>query len=179
MEQTQENVTEVTKEVAKEEAKVPTFDEFLSLDKNNQAEFDRRVTKACNTAIENAKANWTKEEEEKRTEAERLAKLSTDERHKEELEKERNARITAEAKVNAYELRSQAEKDNQDIPVSLFDLIDFNKCNTADLVQKQIDTIKTTFNKAVEDAINEQFKEKTPKSVVGEVKKSEVSRIHI
>ncbi|GHU69864.1 hypothetical protein FACS1894184_14540 [Clostridia bacterium] len=55
-----------------------TFDNLLSGNKSYQAEFDRRVSKALNTA----KSQWQRESEaqvqQARTEAEKLAKMTAD-----------------------------------------------------------------------------------------------------
>ena len=61
-----------------QEQKPLTFDEILT-DKDYQAEFDRRVNKAIETATNNAKSKWEEEfkvkMEKERTEAEKLANM--------------------------------------------------------------------------------------------------------
>ena len=74
-----------------QEQKPLTFDEILT-DKDYQAEFDRRVNKAIETATNNAKSKWEEEfkvkMEKERTEAEKLANMKESEKHKYELEQE-------------------------------------------------------------------------------------------
>lgn len=84
------------------EGEVLTFDEILK-DKAYQSEFDKRVSKA----LETAKTNWEKEAEGKRTEAEKLAKMDEAEKHRYEIEKAEKEKNDALAKLNAYELKEQ------------------------------------------------------------------------
>ena len=84
MEDNNTNQNTDPKEKGKEttEPTLKTFDEMLK-ESNYQSEFDKKVAKA----LETAKAKWTKEEENKRTEAENLAKMSADEKHAHEIQK--------------------------------------------------------------------------------------------
>lgn len=52
-----------------------TFDDFLK-GEGNQAEFDRRVQKAVNTAVTNAQAKWKALTDDKLSEAEKLAQMT-------------------------------------------------------------------------------------------------------
>ena len=54
----------------------PSFDDFLKTG-SNQAEFDRRVQKAVNTAVTNAQEKWQALTDDKLSEAEKLAKMET------------------------------------------------------------------------------------------------------
>lgn len=51
-----------------------SFEEFLALE-GNQAEFDRRVQKAVNTAVTNAQTKWKALTDDKLSEAEKLAQI--------------------------------------------------------------------------------------------------------
>ena len=61
-----------------------TFDDFLK-DGKNQAEFDKRVQKAINTA----KANWEEIMNSEKTEAEKLAKMNKEQKLEYQAQKER------------------------------------------------------------------------------------------
>lgn len=153
-----------------------TFDDILT-DKEYQAEFDRRVSKA----LETAKANWEKEAEAKKTEADKLAKMDADEKHKFEMDKMDKERKDALAKLNAYELKEQAVKmaTEKGVNISLLDVIDYTN-ETAETVKKKVDDIAVAFNKAVEQAINDRFKQSSPKHVDGSgTSRKDVSRISI
>ena len=152
-----------------QEQKPLTFDEILT-DKDYQAEFDRRVNKAIETATNNAKSKWEEEfkvkMEKERTEAEKLANMKESEKHKYELEQERLAKESAINELNAYKLRDEAFKiaKEKGLDTSLLEDIDFSKQN-AETITTIIDTNKQVFDKALEKAINERYKEKTPENV--------------
>ena len=56
-----------------------SFEEFLALE-GNQAEFDRRVQKAVNTAVTNAQTKWKALTDDKLSEAEKLAQMTKEEK---------------------------------------------------------------------------------------------------
>lgn len=56
-----------------------SFDDFLKTEKN-QAEFDRRIQKAVNTAVSNAQEKWKALTDDKLSEAEKLAKMTKEEK---------------------------------------------------------------------------------------------------
>ena len=162
MEQT-ENVVEETTQV---EDKPLSFDEILG-DKTYQAEFDRRVQKA----LETARSKWEAEEQTKRTEAEKLAKMDAEQKAKYELKKERERADEALAKLNAYELKNTAIKIAQEkgLDISLLEDIDYSK-QTAETITTIIETKKAVFDKAIEKAMNDKYKEKSPININSDVK---------
>lgn len=139
-----------------------TFDEILQ-DKYYQSEFDKKVAKA----LETARKKWEKELEEKRTEAEKLAKMNAEEKHKYELEKAIKEKEEAIAKLNAYELKEQAIKiaNEKELPISLLNVIDYTK-EDAESIKTKIDEIEVVYKQAIQSGINDRMKEKTPKTVV-------------
>ena len=142
-----------------------------------RAELNKAIVAEREKAIEKAR----KEFEAEKTEAERLAKLSSEERLKEELNGYKTRAEKSEAMLNAYQLKDQTVKDNSDVPVDLINLIDFNKYNTAELVKEQLEVIKNVYKKAVENGVNESLKEKTPVTKLQDTvtKKKNVSRYSI
>lgn len=162
MEQTETVVAETTQV----EDKPLSFDEILG-DKTYQAEFDRRVQKA----LETAKVKWEVEEQTKRTEAEKLAKMDAEQKAKYELKKANEERDSAIAKLNAYELKNTAIKIAQEkgLDISLLEDIDFSKQN-AETITTIIDTKKAVFDKALEKAIKDRFKEKSPININSDIK---------
>lgn len=134
-----------------------------------------------NKMISAEKDKIRKELEAEKTEAERLAKLSSEERLKEEMNNYKTRAEKSEAMLNAYQLKDQTVKDNSDVPVDLINLIDFNKYNTAELVKEQLEVIRNVYKKAVENGVNESLKEKTPITKLQDTvtKKQNVSRYSI
>ena len=78
-----------------------TFEDFLK-DGKNQAEFDRRVNKAIETALGNSKAKWQEEADQKAEEAAKVAKMNAEQKQQYELEKlqKENERLLAESVRN-------------------------------------------------------------------------------
>lgn len=146
------------------ESKPLTFDEILG-DKEYQKEFDRRIAKAINTA----KEKWEIDAEAKRTEAEKLAQMKESEKQQYALEKASRERDEAVAKLNAYELKNQAIKiaTEKGLDISLLEDIDYTK-QTAETISTIIDTKKSVFDKAIEKAMNERYKEKTPENIIND-----------
>ena len=70
-----------------------TFDDFLK-DRKNQAEFDKRVQKAINTA----KANWEEIMNSEKTEAEKLAKMNKEQKLEYQAQKNRQRKSTCRIK---------------------------------------------------------------------------------
>jgi len=146
------------KEPTGTENKTQTFDEVLS-NKEYQAEFDRRVQKA----IETAKGKWQEINDAEKTEAEKLAKMNKEQKLEYEAQKEKQEKENALAELNAYKMKEQATKiaSEKGLEVSLLDLIDFRTI-TAEKLNENIDNLSIVFNKAVERTVNERLKEDTP-----------------
>lgn len=79
-------------------ASVNTFEDFLK-DGKNQAEFDRRVNKAIETALGNAKVKWQEEADQKAQEAAKVAKMNAEQKQNYEIEKlqKENEKLKQEA----------------------------------------------------------------------------------
>lgn len=152
-------MNEENKEVTNEETTPVTFDELLQ-DKEYQREFDKKVAKA----LETARAKWEKQAEADRTEAEKLAKMTAEEKSKFEMEKLAKEKEDAVAKLNIYELKEQATKiaNDKGMDVELLDILDFGK-ETAESVKAKLDSVSKIFNKAVEKAVNEKLKQPNPR----------------
>lgn len=138
-----------------------TFEEMLGKE-NYQSEFDKRIAKA----LETAKTKWEDDAKAKQTEAEKLAKMKEDEKHQYELNKANERAEEAIAKLNAYELKNTAIKIAQEkgLDISLLEDIDYSK-QTAETITTIIDTKKAVFDKAIEKAMNEKYKEESPLNV--------------
>ena len=103
MEENKENVNAGATEPVGTETKPITFDDFLK-GEGNQAEFDRRVQKA----IETAKNKWQEINDAEKSEAEKLAKMNKEQKLEYEAQKERKEKEEAIASLNAYKLKDQA-----------------------------------------------------------------------
>lgn len=135
-----------------------TFDDFLK-DGKNQAEFDKRVQKAINTA----KTNWEEIMNSEKTEAEKLAKMNKEQKLEYQAQKERTDKEKALAELNAYKLKEQATKiaSEKGLDISLLTFFNFETVK-AEEINSKIEEVSNAFNKAVEKAVNERLKEDTP-----------------
>ena len=153
METTAESV-ETTVETAKvEQEKTFTRDELNKIVSTEKAK-----------ALEQYKAQV----EAEKTEAEKLAKMKSDEKLQYQLEKSNEEKNNALAELNAYKLKEEAVKIASDkgLEVSLLDLIDF-KTVTAEKLSENIDNLSAVFNRAVEKAVNDKLKEDAPVTKMG------------
>lgn len=128
------------------------------------------LNKIISAEREKVRAELIKDEEAKKTEAEKLAKMDADEKHRYELEKAEREKNEALSKLNAYELKEQATKiaTEKDLDISLIDIIDYSK-ETADSIKTKLDNIDSVFKKAVEKKVNERLQEKSPRQVSSSV----------
>lgn len=158
MEGENKNVNTGAEESVGTENKTQTFDEVLS-NKEYQAEFDRRVQKA----IETAKTKWQEINDAEKSEADKLAKMNKEQKLEYEAQKANKEKDNALAELNAYKLKEQALSiaSEKGLDVNLLNLINF-KTVTAEKLSENIDNLSVVFNKAVEKAVNEKLKEDTP-----------------
>lgn len=152
------------------EAKPETsFDDFLK--NGGQAEFDRRVEKAIRTAVNNAKGKWEAVTDDKLSEAEKLSKMTAEEKATYRAEK-------AEKELN--ELKHQMAI--RDMVKTARGLLAEEKISVPDeiiknLVTEDAETTKTAvkdfadaFKQAVQDAVKDALRGKTPRASTGSTK---------
>ena len=89
----------------------PSFDDFLKTG-GNQAEFDRRVQKAVNTAVTKAQEKWQALADDKLSEAEKLAKMTKEEKAQYMQQKRDNP-----YRAKEYPRRTGCANKNQDLKV--------------------------------------------------------------
>ena len=140
-----------------------TFDDFLK-GEGNQAEFDRRVQKA----IETAKGKWQEINDAEKTEAEKLAKMNKEQKLEYQAQKEKADKEKALAELNAFKLEKQAIQiaSEKGLDISLLTFFNFETVRAEELNTK-IEEVSSAFNKAVEKAVNERLKEDTPTEKAG------------
>lgn len=137
-----------------------TFDDFLK-DGKNQAEFDRRVQKAIQTAQE----SWKVKNDQEKSEAERLAQMNETEKLQYQLQKQQKDYEDIQKKLNARDLKDEGIKIATN-PETAFDPEFLNLFNfedmTAEELQEKTKALKTIQDRIVEKAVNEWSKEKPP-----------------
>lgn len=141
-----------------------SFDDFLK-DKDNQAEFDRRMQKGIKTALDNERQRLEAIADEKISEAEKLNKMTDLERKEYQQKKEAEKIAQREKDITRRELMAEAKNTLGDkkLPISLAEILDYSdaeKCNSS------LATVEKAFNEAVEAGVNEKLKGgKPPKDV--------------
>lgn len=141
-----------------------SFDDFLKLE-GNQAEFDRRLTKAINTAVNNAKAKWQAITDDKLSEAEKLARMDEKERALYENKKLKDKIAEYERLENMAGMTKTARKmlseENVNIPDELLGNIVFD---TAEKTKESVQAFIKMYKDAVQNGVKEALKGKPPKT---------------
>mgnify|MGYP000535765454 CR=1 FL=1 len=134
----------------------PSFDDFLKTG-SNQAEFDRRVQKAVNTAVTNAQEKWQALTDDKLSEAEKLAKMTKEEKAQYMQQKKEKELSEREAAITRKELMAEARNTlaGDGLPQELAEVLNYTD---ADACKKSMETVKAAFQKAVEAAVEEKLK---------------------
>lgn len=159
MNETETNTVETAENAAAETKAEPTFDDILNENKGYQSEFDKRMTKGINTAIEKERAKWESEQAARAAEAEKLAKMKADEKAQYEREKAEKALADREAAVTKRELAAEAKSQLSDmgLPVKLAEVLDYS---SAEACKASIDAVSAAFNEAVQAAVDERLRPK-------------------
>lgn len=162
-------------ETTESEGTPKTFDDILA--EGYQAEFDRRMTKGIQTALAKKEVElrkqWEIEQDEEKSEAEKLASMNERQKHDYELKKILRDKENAIAELNAYKLKDQTLKmaEEKGLPSSLVELLDFKQIKAED-VEERIESILDTYKKAVENGVNERLKEPIPTTKTNGVSKT-------
>lgn len=144
-----------------------SFDDFLKQE-GNQAEFDRRVQKAIDTAVSNAQSKWKALHDDKLSEAEKLAKMTSEEKaayRMSQMEKELNAFKEKDALAEMSKTaRKMLAEEEINIPDELLaHLVSTDAEDTKNTVQ----TFAKLFKDAVQDAVKDKLKGNPPKKGTG------------
>lgn len=154
--QTQSNIDGQQAQSGTETPKTYTAEEL-------QAETDRRVTEALKTANAKSEATFKKQLEEARAQWEKEAKMSEAERE-EAAQKKAKDEFEAEKAAFAHEkLINYAgiQLVKNSLPEEIAELITASDA-TEDAIGKGVGKLKALFDKAVEAAVNEKLKGKSP-----------------
>jgi hypothetical protein len=133
-----------------------SFDGFLAQE-GNQAEFDRRVQKAIDTAVSNAQQKWQALADDKLSEAEKLAKMNKEEKAAYMQQKKEKELSDRESAVARKELMAEAKNTlaEKKLPAGLAEVLNYTDAETCN---KSIAAVEKTFQAAVEAAVQERLK---------------------
>ena len=144
-----------------------SFDDFLAQE-GNQAEFDRRVNKAIKTAVTKSEEKWKALTDDKLTEAEKLAKMTKEEKA-EYRPKKAEKELEELKKMNARtELAKTARKMLADEDINIPDeLLSNLVADDADGTKTAVESFAKMYKEAVQAAVKEAIKGKPPKAGTG------------
>ena len=144
-----------------------SFDDFLKQE-GNQAEFDRRVQKAIDTAVSNAQKKWKDLHDDKLSEAEKLAKMTNEEKaayRMSQMEKELNA---FKEKNTLAEMSKTARKMLAEDEITIPDELLAHLVSTdAEDTKNTVQAFAKLFKDAVQEAIKTKYKGNPPKKGTG------------
>lgn len=138
------------------------FDELLR-DRGFQAEFDRRVSRA----LETARGKWAQDVQQKvqlaRDEERRLAQMSAEDRMAHEFEQRSRSLDEREAALRRCELRQQAADAlrSRDLPPELAEVID---TRSEEAMQTSIDSAERAFRAAVKRGVEARLRGGVPQA---------------
>lgn len=145
------------------EGQPPSFDDWLAANKEYQAEFDRRTQKALNTQKDKLEVLYS----EKATEAEKLARMTKEEKAQYLAQKHEKELDEREAGITRRELMAEAKNTlaEKKLPVGLAEVLNYTD---ADSCNKSIAAVEKAFQEAVQAAVEEKLKGgKPPKAAPG------------
>lgn len=137
-----------------------SFDDVLK-NKDYQAEFDRRVQKGIDTALAKAQEKWQALTDDKLSEAEKLAKMTKEEKAQYLAQKQEKALAAREADITKRELMAEAKNTlaEKKLPVGLAEVLNYAD---AESCSKSIEAVEKAFQEAVQAAVDEKLKGGTP-----------------
>lgn len=133
-----------------------SFDDFLGLE-GNQAEFDKRVGRAVDTAVKNAQKKWQILADDQKSEAEKLAAMTKEERDQYMYNKKVKELDDRASEIKKRELMAEAKNTlaEKKLPVQLADILDYKD---ADACKASIEKMEKVFQEAVQASVEEKLK---------------------
>lgn len=146
-----------------------SFDDFLA--HGGQAEFDRRINKAVQTAVANAQKKWQTLTDSKVSEAEKLAQMTSEEKEKYRADKAEKELADLKRQIALGDMAKTARKMLADEQVSIPDEIVMNLVSDdAEKTKESVEGFTKAFKEAVNAAVKEALRGNPPKSGTGGAK---------
>lgn len=147
-----------------ETTKPMSFDDFLKTG-DNQAEFDRRITKAIQTAVSNAEQKWKTLSDNRVSEAEKLAQMTNEEKEKYRADKAEKELADLKRQIALGEMSKTARKLLSDENIAIPDEIVANLVtDDAEATKTAVQQFAKIFKEAVQSGIKEALKGNPPKA---------------
>ena len=144
-----------------------SFDDFLSRE-GNQAEFDRRVQKAIQTAVANAQKKWQTLTDTRVSEAEKLAQMTSEEKEKYRADKAEKELADLKRQIALDDMAKTARKMLSEENITVPDEIIMNLVSDdAEKTKSAVESFANVFKDAVQSAVKEALKGNPPKAGTG------------
>lgn len=145
-----------------------SFDDFLSQE-GNQAEFDRRVQKAINTAVSNAQKKWQAMTDGKVSEAEKLAQMTSEEKAEYRAKKAEQELADLKKQIALGDMAKTARKMLSEENIAVPDEIIMNLVSDdAEKTKSAVESFAKVFKDAVQAAVKEALKGNPPRANNGD-----------
>lgn len=138
-----------------------SFDDFLG-QKGNQTEFDKRVQAAVDAAVEHEREAWEAAADDKVSEAEKLAKMTKEEREKYLQQKERRAFEAEKAAFEREKLLVEVRKELQEQTLPLVFAESLVTIADAKKIKDAIVDIKKAWDAKISEAVKAKARQSTP-----------------
>lgn len=140
--------------------KPKTLDDLLK-DGTYQAEFDRRMQKGIETALEKQRSKYEALMNDKLSEAEKLARMTKEEKAEYQSRKREKELVDREAAITRRELMAEAKNTlaEKKMPVKLAELLVYTD---ADTCKKSMEALEAAWQEAVEAGVQDRLKGGTP-----------------
>lgn len=138
-----------------------TFDDFLK-DGENQAEFKRRVKEAVDNAVSTAQQNWQILADDRLSEAEKLAKMTKEEKAEYQRTKERKEFEAEKAAFEKEKLLVAVKEDlqKQSLPIAFAESL--VEIGDAEKIKDAVTGIKESWDAEIQEAIKAKARQDTP-----------------
>ena len=145
-----------------------SFDDFLSQE-GHQAEFDRRVQKAINTAVSNAQKKWQAMTDGKVSEAEKLAQMTSEEKAEYRAKKAEQELADLKKQIALGDMAKTARKMLSEENIAVPDEIIMNLVSDdAEKTKSAVESFAKVFKDAVQAAVKEALKGNPPRANNGD-----------
>ena len=146
-----------------------SFDDFLA--QGGQAEFDRRINKAVQTAVANAQKKWQTMTDGKVSEAEKLAQMTSEEKAEYRAKKAERELADLKKQMALGDMAKTARKMLSEENISVPDEIIMNLVSDdAEKTKEAVEGFSKAFKEAVNAAVKEALRGNPPKAGTGGAK---------
>lgn len=140
-----------------------SFDDYLA--QGGQAEFDRRVQKAIQTAVSNAQKKWQTMTDGKVSEAEKLAQMTSEEKAEYRAKKAEQELADLKRQIALGDMAKTARKMLSEENITVPDEIIMNLVSDdAEKTKSAVESFAKVFKETVQAAVKESLKGNPPKA---------------